>query len=164
MKTPNDWIEKCFSQAPWLHYIQVDGLDFVATYNATKKAEHYARAMKEPVFLHIKCVRLLGHAGVDYEPEYRDHSEIETGWARDPLLYSAAIVLKHNILSAKALLDLDETIQDTIKKTVASIGQVECLGDKASIMKALVPEQGVTMASATGNVLRFSLKKSPAKK
>jgi len=93
VKTPQDWIERQYSNRSYLHYLSVDGHDVMAVYAAAKKAEKIARHEKRPVFLHIKCVRLLGHAGVDYELDYRLLEEVLRDESNDPLLYSASTLI-----------------------------------------------------------------------
>jgi hypothetical protein len=53
----------------------------------------WCREKRQPVFLHISTVRMLGHAGSDVETEYRTREEIEAVEALDPLLESARFAI-----------------------------------------------------------------------
>jgi len=44
---------------------------------AAKEAADWVRATRRPAFLHLRTVRLLGHAGSDVEQSYRSLDEIE---------------------------------------------------------------------------------------
>ena len=63
-----------------------------------KQAEYIARYKKQAVFLHFRCVRLLGHAGSDIETQYRKLEHIEQSEQKDPLLYSAKLLLDRKIM------------------------------------------------------------------
>ena len=60
-----------------MHYIACDGLNIADIYAKAQEAEYLARTKKQPVFLHMRCVRLLGHAGSDIESQYITQAEIE---------------------------------------------------------------------------------------
>ena len=59
------------------------------------------------MFLHIETVRLMGHAGSDLESGYRPAAEIEAQEREDPLLHSAALLLREGVLAAAQVLALD---------------------------------------------------------
>ncbi|MEP1446523.1 MAG: thiamine pyrophosphate-dependent enzyme [Paraglaciecola sp.] len=117
--TPKGWVQANFEHRAGLHYIQCDGLDLLDTYHKTQQAVEIARKQRKAVFLHMKTVRLLGHAGSDSEFTYRSTAYIEDTEAHDPLLFSAAILLKHNCLEGQQIIDLYKDIA----KTVAEISQ-----------------------------------------
>jgi 2-oxoisovalerate dehydrogenase E1 component len=112
--TPKGWIQANFSHRPGLEYIQCDGLDILDTYQKAKQAEHLARTLRKPVFLHMRTVRLLGHAGSDAEFSYRSQQAIEDNEAQDPLLYSARMLLDNELLSAEQIIDLYQGTEQRI--------------------------------------------------
>jgi 2-oxoisovalerate dehydrogenase E1 component len=112
--TPQGWVAANFNNRAGLKYIYCDGLNILATYQAAKEAENYARKFKKPVFLHIKTVRLLGHAGSDAEFVYRDITEIEATEQQDPLLHSANILIKNNILTPDQIVEIYQTLESRI--------------------------------------------------
>jgi len=75
--TLEEWIEKNVANRIDIEYIQCDGLNFCDVYKQSIAAAELARSKHIPVFLHMKTVRLLGHAGSDIEFHYRDKEEIE---------------------------------------------------------------------------------------
>jgi pyruvate dehydrogenase E1 component alpha subunit len=62
--------------------IQVDGVDAIAVYEATREAVDYARSGKGPVFLEALTYRYRGHSMADAEL-YRNKTEIEEYRKRD---------------------------------------------------------------------------------
>ncbi len=117
--TPNEWLESQYSQRPGLHYIRCDGLSLTDTYRAAREAERYARLRRKPVMLHMKCVRLLGHAGSDVENSYNSLARIEANEFNDPLLHSARFAMENGLASSQEILD----IYKTIEAQVAAIGE-----------------------------------------
>ena len=112
--TPKGWVQANFEHRAGLHYIQCDGLDLLDTYHKTKLAVAIARKQRKPVFLHMRTVRLLGHAGSDSEFTYRSNAYIEDTEAHDPLLFSAALLLKHNCLNGQQIIDLYRHVEETV--------------------------------------------------
>ncbi len=117
--TPNQWLESQYSQRPGLHYITCDGLNLADTYRAAREAERFARTRRKPVFLHMKCVRLMGHAGSDVELTYNQLARIEATEFNDPLLHSARIALEHDLVTAEEII----RIYKTMEQQIAAIGE-----------------------------------------
>jgi 2-oxoisovalerate dehydrogenase E1 component len=110
VKTPSGWIEKNFKHRPGLQYFQADGLDLASGYRQVQRAVNFCRYERKPVFLHLKTVRLMGHAGTDFEVDYRNIDELEAEEAKDPLLKSAEIAVKSGVFTAEEILDLYERL------------------------------------------------------
>src|SRR5205823_8001711 len=83
--TPRGWIAQAYQNRAPLRYLAADGTDLAACYDAALDAARYVRARRAPVFLHLRVVRLLGHAGSDAEVSYRTPAEISADFDRDPL-------------------------------------------------------------------------------
>jgi 2-oxoisovalerate dehydrogenase E1 component len=78
------------AQRPGLTYLYADGTDPDAVATTSAQAVEIARRQRRPVFLHLRTVRYLAHAGTDVETAYRSPAEITADLARDPLLALAA--------------------------------------------------------------------------
>ncbi len=118
-RTPQNWLESQYSQRANLHYISCDGLNLCDTYAAAREAEAYARVHKKPVFLHVKTVRLLGHAGSDMEMMYHTLAQIEKTEFDDPLLHSARIALENGLATPQEILAMYKSVETRI----AAIGE-----------------------------------------
>ena len=64
---------------------EVDGCDFMASYDVMKRAVQYARDRKGPVLVHAKVIRPYSHSLSDDETMYRPAAEREADAARDPI-------------------------------------------------------------------------------
>lgn len=119
VSTPKNWLETQYGARPGLHYIRCDGLSLADTYAKAREAEQYARHFRRPVFLHMKTVRLLGHAGSDIEKTYHPMARIEEAEFNDPLLHSARLTLENGLLTADQILDMYKSLESRI----AAIGE-----------------------------------------
>ena len=108
VKTPDGWIARNFSQRLDLDYFVADGLDLAAGYGDVQKAVEHCRRTRRPTFLHLRTTRIMGHAGTDFEIEWRSIEELCAVEATDPLLRSAAIALESGLMSKDDVLDLYE--------------------------------------------------------
>ncbi len=108
VKTPDGWIARNFSQRPDLDYFAADGLDLAAGYGDVERAVEHCRRTRRPTFLHLRTTRIMGHAGTDFEIEWRSIEELCAVEATDPLLRSAAIALESGLMSKDEALDLYE--------------------------------------------------------
>ena len=139
--TPKGWIHANFSQRPGLHYIECDGLDLLDTYQKAERAQAIARQRRQPVFLHMRTVRLLGHAGSDSEFSYRSQQDIEQTEANDPLLYSAKLLLQHQLLSKQQIIDLYSDVEKRVHAISQYVAQRPKLTTAEQIKQSLIPSQ-----------------------
>jgi 2-oxoisovalerate dehydrogenase E1 component len=86
--TPEGWVADTFSRMEHLRYVRAEG-EIDEIWDAVAEAIHFVRGARRPAFLHLKTVRLWGHAGSDAEHAYRSAEEIAAVEARDPLLRAA---------------------------------------------------------------------------
>ena len=55
---------------PGLTYFHANGLDIFETYRVAQEAADFVRTRRKPAFLHLKTIRLYGHAGADVPTTY----------------------------------------------------------------------------------------------
>lgn len=121
--TPHDWVEGNFARRRHFHYLPCDGLNFCDVYQAARVASHVARERRQIAFLHMKTVRLMGHAGSDMESSYLSFEQIEKTELNDPLLHSARNMMAWGLLSADDILKMYEST----RKRVQQVAQVAML-------------------------------------
>jgi 2-oxoisovalerate dehydrogenase E1 component len=142
--TPTGWIAANYQHRAGLTYLYCDGLNVLDTYHTAKRAEHIARVLQKPVFLHVRTVRLLGHAGSDAEFVYRDLKDIEANERQDPLLHTARILIEHNILTAQQIIALYQATE----QRVACISEQAILRPKLTtaeeVKQSIIPPQNDT--------------------
>lgn len=119
VSTPQNWLEGQYGHREGLHYLRCDGLSLTDTMAKAQEAAQFARLHRKPVFLHMKCVRLLGHAGSDVEASYRTQSSIEATEFEDPLLHSARFVIENQMARPDQIIQMYRQIE----AQVAAIGE-----------------------------------------
>lgn len=139
--TPEGWVEANFKGRAGLTYIKCDGLNVLDTYNATLRAAKLAREQQVPVLLHIRTVRLLGHAGSDAEFVYRSAEEIAKTEAQDPLLHTAHILLKYCDISAEEVVKIYRDTEQRIMQVAKDVVDRPRLSSPEQVMESLLPEQ-----------------------
>ena len=138
--TPQTWIAASIQHRSGIHYLACDGLNIADIYDKTLKAAQLARSKQQPVFLHMRCVRLLGHAGSDVEIQYRTHTEIEQTEANDPLLHTARILIEQNWMTNHAILNLYEKNRRLIEAKAKKAIHEPRLNNVTEIMSSMIPK------------------------
>ena len=146
-KTPRGWIEASFRDRPGLRYVRCSGLDVLETYKTASEVAHYVRRQRKPVFLHMECVRLYGHAGSDMQTVYLAKEEVEAWEADDPLLHTAGILLGGGVLSAGAGIPLYEETGARVARIAEEAITRPKLVTPAEVMASLVPPKRALAAS-----------------
>lgn len=85
VNTAGGSISKLVSSFPDLYIQEVDGCDFMASYDVMQRAVAYARERKGPALVHAKVIRPYSHSLSDDEVFYRPKEEREADALRDPL-------------------------------------------------------------------------------
>lgn len=137
--TPEGWVAANYQNRVGITYLHCDGLNILDTYYTAKKAEHIARELRKPVFLHVRTVRLLGHAGSDAEFVYRDISDISATEFQDPLLHTARIMLENNILTAEQMIDIYQNTEKRIADIADNAAGKEKLTSADAVMASIIP-------------------------
>ena len=110
--TPPGWVEAAYGSRPGLDYVAVDGTQPAVAAELIDDAVRTVREQRRPVFLHLKTVRFLGHAGSDAEIAYRRDREITADYARDPLLPTARQLVAAGVRPAEVLARYEEIRAD----------------------------------------------------
>lgn len=139
VKTPTGWIERNYKHRPGLQYFKADGLDLAHGYRQVKRAVDFCRFERKPVFLHFQTTRLMGHAGTDFEVDYRDIDELETEEAKDPLLKSAEIAVKSGLLTAGDILDLYERMNKRCMDSAYKADRQQRIETLQEVTESLAP-------------------------
>jgi len=114
--TPEGWIAETFGHQPHLAYWLADG-EIDQVWETVAEAIRYVRHARRPGFLHLRTVRLWGHAGSDAEQVYRSAAEIAEAEARDPLLLVARRLVE---TGAATRAELQQLLTDTRERVMAA--------------------------------------------
>ncbi len=139
VKTPSGWIARNFSQRPDLDYFAADGLDLANGYADVQRAVDHCRRTRRPTFLHLRTTRIMGHAGTDFEIEWRSLEELCAVEATDPLLRSAAIALESGLMSKDDVLALYERMRKRCFAAAEEADRRPKLDSLADVIAPLAP-------------------------
>lgn len=138
-RTPSGWIAASFSARPGLGYFACDGRDMYQTYAVAREAAEFVRRKRKPAFLHIRTVRLYGHAGADVQTAYMTKAEVEADEANDPLLHAVRLMDEAGALNpADALAIYRETL-DRVERVRAEVVTRPRLKTASDVMASLIP-------------------------
>ncbi len=136
VKTPDGWIGRNFRDRADLDYFHADGLDLAAGYGQVQAAVEHCRRTRRPTFLHLRTTRIMGHAGTDFEIEWRPLEELCAVEATDPLLRSADIALASGLYTKASLLALYD---GTRKRCFAAAEDADRRPKIASLQDVIAP-------------------------
>jgi 2-oxoisovalerate dehydrogenase E1 component len=139
VKTPNDWVANNFRHRADLDYFYADGLDLAGGYADVERAVAHCRATRRPTFLHLGTTRIMGHAGTDFEIEWRSVEELVALEATDPLLRSATIALASGLYDRDSLLGLYEGIRKRCFEAADAADRTPKIESLAHVMAPLAP-------------------------
>jgi 2-oxoisovalerate dehydrogenase E1 component len=139
VKTPSGWIAQNFSGRRDLDYFHADGLDIAEGYGQVQAAVEHCRRTRRPTFLHLRTTRIMGHAGTDFEIEWRPIEELCAVEASDPLLRSAAIALESGLMDRKGVLDLYEATRRRCFAAAEEADRRPKITSLAEVIRPLAP-------------------------
>jgi 2-oxoisovalerate dehydrogenase E1 component len=139
VKTPNGWVANNFRHRADLDYFYADGLDLAEGYAQVQEAVEHCRTTRRPTFLHLRTTRVMGHAGTDFEIEWRSVEELFAVEASDPLLRSAEIALSSGLYTKESLLALYEATRKRCFEAAEDADRRPRLTTLEQVMTPLAP-------------------------
>ncbi|MDF5752329.1 thiamine pyrophosphate-dependent enzyme [Spongiactinospora sp. TRM90649] len=146
VRTPRGWVERAVPRG--VEYFSADGDDPVAAYDAARAAAEYVRSRRAPALLHLKTVRLMGHAGSDVESSYRTRREVEADLARDPLVAGARLLVESGLAAPDDLLTRYEASRDHVIRMAMETARRPKLTSAAEVVAPLAPRRPADVAAA----------------
>ncbi len=147
VRTPAGWIEAAQQDRPRLKYFTADGADLAAVYDAAAQAADWVRDRRSPAFLHVRMVRLGGHAGTDVESAYRPAAEIAADTERDPILGTARLLVQAGALGPAEILDWYEQSRAHVLAQAGELAGAPRLVSASQVMAPLAPRRPATVAA-----------------
>ncbi|MFD4182777.1 thiamine pyrophosphate-dependent enzyme [Rhodococcus sp. NPDC058514] len=148
--TPDGWIEAAYSGRVGLEYLSADGCDLADAFDAATRASDWVRAHRRPAFLHLRTVRLMGHAGSDVESAYRSPGVIAAEQRRDPLLGTARLLVGSGALTPAEVLARYERKRDVVFALAGEVAELPRLTTTAAVMTPLREPNPESVADAAG--------------
>ena len=152
VKTPQGWIERTYGNRDGLAYFAADGCDLPETFDAAVAAADWVRTRRRPAFLHLRTVRLMGHAGSDYEPAYRPPAEISAEFDRDPVLQTAKLLITEGVLTPSEVLDRYEAKRTEVIDLATEVTDLAQLSSAQAVMTPLALGLEEAMAAAPASL------------
>ena len=147
VKTPEGWVAANFRDRRGLDYFYADGLDLASGYGQVQAAVEHCRRTRRPTFLHLRTTRVMGHAGTDFEIEWRSYEELMAVEASDPLLRSAAIALESGLMDADELLGQYELLRARCFDAAEQADRTPKLRTLSEVMAPLAPSTPAAVAA-----------------
>ncbi len=137
--TPQGWVAHAYGSRPGLEYFAADGADLADALGTARRAADWVRRHRRPAFLHLRTVRLMGHAGTDVESAYRRAEQIAADLRRDPLLGTARLLVDAGVLTPAEVLDRYEAVRSRVLDLAREVADLPRLGSAAEVMAPLAP-------------------------
>ncbi|WP_258402588.1 thiamine pyrophosphate-dependent enzyme, partial [Micromonospora saelicesensis] len=146
VRSPEGWVETTLRAKPGIRYFSADGADPVRTYEVAAEAAAWVRRNRRPAVLHLRTVRLMGHAGADAESAYRSPAELAEDLDRDPVAATARLLVDAGVATGEELLArYDETGWQVRRLAEEVLGEPK-LVSAADVVSALAPRRPVRVA------------------
>ncbi|GAA4226214.1 thiamine pyrophosphate-dependent enzyme [Actinomadura meridiana] len=151
VRTPPGWIHAAYGSRPGLAYFHADGCDLADAQAVASQAVDWVRERRRPAFLHLRTVRLMGHAGSDVESSYRTPAELATDLDRDPLLQTARMLVTTGAATPAEIIDRYEAKRAEVTALAAKVATAPRLASAAAVMAPLRLTRTDHEAPATGS-------------
>ncbi|WP_179801214.1 transketolase C-terminal domain-containing protein [Micromonospora purpureochromogenes] len=152
VRSPQGWVERTLRARPGLRWFAADGADPVETYQVAAEAAAWVRRHRRPAVLHLRTVRLLGHAGADAESAYRSAAEIAADEARDPVLATARLLVDAGLATGGELLSRYDERGWQIRRIAEEVLDEPKLATAAEVVAPLAPRRPARVAAAVAEV------------
>jgi 2-oxoisovalerate dehydrogenase E1 component len=160
--TPTDWVKRSIESRYGIEYQYADGLDLSAAYAAVAAAIERCREGRRPVFLHLRTTRLMGHAGTDFEIDYRSMQELASAEALDPLLRTCERVVARDLMSPEGIQSRYEQLRTRCLEEADQADRQQRLTARDEVMAPLAPlsrdrvvEEAASLASQAVRTASF---------
>jgi 2-oxoisovalerate dehydrogenase E1 component len=149
VKTPPGWVARTYGDRDGLEYFEADGSDVAQTFTTATAAASWVRTHRRPAFLHLRTVRLMGHAGSDFEPAYRRPDEITADFERDPVVCTARMLIEQGHLTAGKVLDRYEAKRAEVMALAREVGELKQLDNPWEVMAPLQESADEAVVAST---------------
>ncbi len=138
-KSPAGWVQDVLQSRPDIRCFACDGLDIADSFATAQVAADYVRKKRKPAVLHIRCVRLFGHAGPDVEAAYLPNTDIAAAERDDPLAHTAGRLIHETTQSPADVIALYNTIGDAVETQAEKAVTRPKLQNATEVMASLIP-------------------------
>jgi 2-oxoisovalerate dehydrogenase E1 component len=116
VQTAGGSISKLVSGFPDLFIEEVDGCDFIASYESLQRAVGYCRERRGPALVHAHVVRPYSHSQSDDEKQYRRAEELNEETERDPLRSFSLLLISEGIATQEEIERIDKGADEEVNR------------------------------------------------
>lgn len=146
--TPPGFIAATYRDKPGLTYFAGDGCDLPSALAAARAAVTHVRERRAPALLHLRTVRLMGHAGADLEIAYRRAEAILEAEASDPLVATARLLIRLGLLDEDDILARYEAVRAEIRALGEELSRRPKLTTAEEVMAPIAPRDHARIEAA----------------
>ena len=146
VRTPSGWIEQLYRDRPGLRYFAADGHNPRECLEQARQAAAWVRQHRRPAVLHLRTVRLMGHAGSDVESGYRTRREIAADHERDPLVATAETLVCQGVLTAEEVIRRYENTREQVSDVAEWALSRPQLADREHVMASIAQDSPQAVA------------------
>lgn len=154
VNTPRQWVADSIRSRHGLEYRYADGLDLSTGQAVVAESIDDCRRRRRPIFLHLRTTRLMGHAGTDFEVDYRPLAELETAEGLDPLLRSAELVVTKGLMSPERIRERYEQLRRRCLSEADRADASPRLTSLAAVQAPLAPYSPKAVQVEAGRVVQ----------
>jgi 2-oxoisovalerate dehydrogenase E1 component len=159
-----------------LNRYEVDGCDFIASYETAIDAVTKARKGEGPSLILAHTVRLLPHSSSDDQRKYRSEEELAQDRSKDPLPRLEKYLIANKILTADTLKKIQQEVLERIDKA-AEAAEQEQQQDAENLLKyvyspnVVIPKEGfvepvhkgekIVMVDAINHAMAEEMERNP---
>ncbi|MBM7490152.1 2-oxoisovalerate dehydrogenase E1 component [Micromonospora luteifusca] len=151
VRSPEGWVEATLRAKPGIRYFSADGADPVQAYEVAAEAAAWVRRTRRPAVLHLRTVRLMGHAGADAETAYRSPAELAEDLGGDPVAATARLLVDAGVATGEELLARYDEFGWQVRRLAEEVLGEPKLTSAADVVSALAPRRPVRLARAVAD-------------
>lgn len=137
VRTPDGWVEHRLRAMSEFRYFTANGWDIADTWGVASRAVAACRETRLPVFFHLRCSRLLGHAGSDADTVYRTPADLRLALDRDPVLCFALALIRDGDARVRDVLNLEEAAEERVADACKLAARSPKLTSRAHVMERI---------------------------
>jgi 2-oxoisovalerate dehydrogenase E1 component len=153
-QTPGGNVSRLLSGFPHLFRQEVDGLDFLASFEAMSAAVAWCRSGAGPALVHAHVIRPYSHSLSDDERMYKTAAERASEAERDPVIRFPQLLIEEGILDRQRLQLVMHEVEQELEQATESVLRAD-QPEPSSALRHLYSEKVDPTADVFSTPARF---------
>jgi 2-oxoisovalerate dehydrogenase E1 component len=124
-----------------LEVYEIDGTDFLQSFQTVKRAVERARAGQGPTMIVANVVRLIPHSSSDDHRKYRTPEELERERLNDPILKMENLLVKEGILTKEEIQKIYDELNVEIERAIEHAERKPYASPETVMLHVYAPEE-----------------------